>query len=166
MIGNGFDLEHDLPTKYTDFLKFVNNFKNSYILANNVPKRVCDIEDEYLRLIFENHKYKDRVNALQVFTKNNLWIEYFQKVYEQHLVNKENWIDFESEISSVIKTMDKLIKYYESFETGEDKNEKLEKFYKQRLSEIIDIDVLEPQNIKSAIPGLCYFRTCLGILQW
>ena len=25
MIGNGFDLEHELPTKYTHFLEFVKN---------------------------------------------------------------------------------------------------------------------------------------------
>ena len=26
VVGNGFDLEHDLPTRYVDFLKFVKNF--------------------------------------------------------------------------------------------------------------------------------------------
>ena len=28
MIGNGFDLEHGLPTKYADFLDFVNSIDN------------------------------------------------------------------------------------------------------------------------------------------
>lgn len=26
MIGNGFDIEHGLPTKYSDFLAFVSDF--------------------------------------------------------------------------------------------------------------------------------------------
>ncbi len=30
MIGNGFDLEHDLPTKYTQFLDFIIEFRNDY----------------------------------------------------------------------------------------------------------------------------------------
>lgn len=29
VIGNGFDLAHGLPTKYTDFLKFVESYKSS-----------------------------------------------------------------------------------------------------------------------------------------
>lgn len=28
VIGNGFDLAHGLPTKYTDFLGFVERFEN------------------------------------------------------------------------------------------------------------------------------------------
>ena len=28
LIGNGFDLAHGLPTKYTDFLGFVERFEN------------------------------------------------------------------------------------------------------------------------------------------
>lgn len=56
--------------------------------------------------------------ALHTFTENNVWINYFQKVYKKHLANKENWIDFESEISSMIQTMDGLIKYYEGIAMG------------------------------------------------
>ena len=44
MIGNGFDLEHELPTKYTQFLEFVTRFKYAYLSANSVPKRLYDIK--------------------------------------------------------------------------------------------------------------------------
>ena len=47
-----------------------------------------------------------------LFTENNVWINYFQKVYKKHLANKENWIDFESEISSMIQNngwIDKIL---------------------------------------------------------
>ena len=28
VIGTGFDLEHNLPTKYWDFIMFIKNYKN------------------------------------------------------------------------------------------------------------------------------------------
>ena len=31
MIGNGFDIEHGLPTTYEDFLQFVESFKLTYL---------------------------------------------------------------------------------------------------------------------------------------
>ena len=108
MIGNGFDLEHELPTKYTQFLEFVTRFKYAYLSANSVPKRLYDIKDDYLKTIFENPEYEDRVVALHTFTENNVWINYFQKVYKKHLANKENWIDFESEISLIIQTFNSV----------------------------------------------------------
>ena len=72
MIGNGFDLEHELPTKYTQFLEFVTRFKYAYLSANSVPKRLYDIKDDYLKTIFENPEYEDRVVALHTFTENNV----------------------------------------------------------------------------------------------
>ena len=50
MIGNGFDLEHDLPTKYTDFLKFVEDFKRAYNLVNAASTKLCNLKNEYLKL--------------------------------------------------------------------------------------------------------------------
>ena len=100
-----------------------------------------DIKDDYLKTIFENPEYEDRVVALHTFTENNVWINYFQKVYKKHLANKENWIDFESEISSMIQTMDGLIKYYEEHPEEVDKiliegTEKARKTAKQTMEKI------------------------------
>lgn len=36
VIGNGFDLAHGLPTKYTDFLGFVERFENLKKFNDNV----------------------------------------------------------------------------------------------------------------------------------
>lgn len=69
MIGNGFDLEHELPTKYTQFLEFVTRFKYAYSSANSVPQRLYDIKDDYLKMIFENTGCEDRVVALHVLRK-------------------------------------------------------------------------------------------------
>lgn len=166
MIGNGFDLEHELPTKYTQFLEFVTSFKYAYSGANGVPKRLNNIKDNYLKMIFENPECEDRVVALYAFTENNVWINYFGKVYRKHLANKQNWVDFESEISSVIQAMDGLIKYYENIETGESKNESLEKYYKNRLSNIINQSEWKAENIKAYIPKLlCDLNKLIGALE-
>ena len=166
MIGNGFDLEHELPTKYTQFLEFVTRFKYAYLSANSVPKRLYDIKDDYLKTIFENPEYEDRVVALHTFTENNVWINYFQKVYKKHLANKENWIDFESEISSMIQTMDGLIKSYESIAMGDSKNENLEKNYRSKLYNIIAPGGLKEETIKEYIPKLlCDLNKLIGALE-
>lgn len=156
MIGNGFDLEHGLPTKYPDFLDFVDKFRIAYQNVNSTLHGLNYIEDEYLKNIFKNKEFNDRVNALHVFIKDNLWIKYFQSVYKEHLVNKEGWIDFESEISSVIQAMDGLIKYYESVDTRESKNKNLENFYRKRLTRMIDTYELTPESIRLKISRLLY----------
>lgn len=88
LIGNGFDLAHGLPTKYTDFLEYIKVLKG-------VRKR-------------EDFKYYTAVNAeetgeLQILIKDNFWLDYF---LECPIYQKENWIDFESEISRIIRSID------------------------------------------------------------
>lgn len=162
MIGNGFDLEHELPTKYTHFLEFVKKFKYAHLSR----KSILTAKDDYIRLIFENPEYRDRVIALHAFTGDNVWINYFQKVYNKHLANKQNWIDFESEISLVIQSMDGLIKYYERIEAGESKNENLEMYYKNRLSKIMNPSELKAENVKAYIPKLlCDLNKLIGALE-
>ena len=96
MIGNGFDLEHGLPTKYTDFLDYIITFRGYYarVYQGQVKPR-CDADKgDYFEKLFSDKKNHYKVEALQAMTKDNLWIDYFIKVREQHLKNKENWIDF------------------------------------------------------------------------
>ena len=105
VIGNGFDLAHDLPTRYQDFLGFVERFLNiintPQILQqgglNNAEKSVY----EYINhLIFSEQKL---CKELEQLVKDNIWIEYF---LQNPMYQKENWIDFESEISKVIQSLD------------------------------------------------------------
>ena len=155
VIGNGFDLEHDLPTKYTDFLKFVEEFSRAHSFANETPPRLFNIKSDYFKRIFENSKFKDRVNALHALINKNLWIDYFQKVHRKHWANKENWIDFENEISDIIQTMDKLIKCYQSAQMEGNKNESEEiRDYKKELSKIINHNSQNETGIKVYIPTL------------
>lgn len=168
MIGNGFDLEHDLPTQYADFLKFVEKFEFIYCRVKDIPKELCTIDDEYLKLIFERPEYRNRVDALHIFTDNNIWIRHFNWAYKEHLANRENWVDFESEISDVIQSMDELLKYYMNIEKGESENKTLELFYRNKLQNIGNFFSTESiiQKITELLLDLDKLVGALEIYMW
>lgn len=133
VIGNGFDLAHGLPTKYGDFLELCRMIKTIYDVdnkedadqawanlclkvSNGIDKlrllfmqlysvsMVNEIEfeddgDSLWKYIVTNTEYDEFVNNIN----NNIWIDYFllNPIYQ-----KENWIDFEGEISRVIQTIE------------------------------------------------------------
>lgn len=114
VIGNGFDLEHNLPTKYWDFMMFIKNYKNLGYKNKEETKRIPIFENlnenvkEYL--LRSEVFYKDRRSGilieLDTLISNNIWIKYFEDKVEK---NKEHgWIDFESEISEVIQSLEYL----------------------------------------------------------
>lgn len=105
VIGNGFDLAHKLPTNYVDFLSFI--LKGYYSDLGN-----SQFEEEF-----------------KFLKEKNFWVSYFS--------NKSNaqrtWIDFESEISKLIKSLDFVIKY-NSIEGG--------KFSHIELTNYIHVDIV------------------------
>lgn len=113
LIGNGFDLAHELPTKYTDFLKFskvINMISQSNALNNvcEINKLCCQEQMHSSIKLMIPQKFgdeelaKDAVELLELI-KDNFWINYFLQC---PILERENWIDFESEISNVIKSID------------------------------------------------------------
>ena len=110
MIGNGFDLAHGLPTKYTDFLDWI---VGEYEFYFHLKKQDADIVQGIKRLelnIPENRKQKctigGRINCqseLWECINDNIWFEYF---LHSQLRQDNTWIDFESEISEVIQSID------------------------------------------------------------
>lgn len=80
VLGNGFDLAHGLPTRYTDFLKYCHDYDN-----NHSP---ISTEKEIEK------KFKENI-------ANNMWLEYFRKI-TLDLHDDKTWIDFETEILEVI----------------------------------------------------------------
>ena len=104
VLGNGYDLAHGLPTRYVDFLDFINiiiNMSDNYLkskinkhIIDNINKCSKNPEDKILKEIKE-------------LIKDNFWINYFNK---KKMKKKEDWIDFENEISNVIQSIDKEIK--------------------------------------------------------
>lgn len=129
VIGNGFDLAHELPTGYMDFLAFCKMIKAVYnrtedetkeAIWDNLgiklkkQKNIARLKQKFLELycagtVGENDcsiKIGEPYDELYCMVKDNVWIEYF---FENPLYQKENWIDFESEISKVIKSIDRDI---------------------------------------------------------
>lgn len=152
MIGNGFDLEHDLPTKYTQFLDFIIEFRNDYHMTfgsgANSTNEQC-LNDDYFKNLFTDPRMDYKVSAFQSFIKDNLWIDYFIKVRASNLKNKENWIDFESEISRIVQSLDQLTKFENSNTIG------LEYYQcKDVLREMLDDQSIEKSGRKAIIARL------------
>lgn len=110
VIGNGFDLAHGLPTKYYDFIKFVEliqniegkdekqrnqivkNYQVQFKINENITKKLLDNK------IYENIYFNKFVECVQ----KNGWIEYFKGKVE----NQSTWVDFEGDIKQLIKIFD------------------------------------------------------------
>lgn len=122
MIGNGFDLEHGLPTKYTQFLDFV----DEYEILNNTGQ-IDEVKNEYVKSLVNDCMTEQRC-ALRLLLEYNVWVIYFRKVRKEHLNNKKNWIDFEKEIRNIVEKLDALEKCYEG-------NEKESSITKERLKD-------------------------------
>ena len=127
VIGNGFDLAHGLPTKYTDFLEFCKMIEAVYTVGKNrkpediwknLMLEVSNNEEGLRQLLSELYSIsmvsKDRNEKGVIVTntiydefnrniENNDWIDYFLQC-DMH--GDENWIDFESEISEVIQSIE------------------------------------------------------------
>jgi len=114
VIGNGFDLAHGLKTKYEDFLKFTQTYTKYDEVCRKRPeiKEVWEAapeEEKYILLHMKNmfDQNKNLYEELGSLIKHNVWLKYFYSIYESRKQEgKDGWIDFESEISQVIQTLD------------------------------------------------------------
>ena len=151
MIGNGFDLEHGLPTKYVNFLDYIIAFRKQYALTydSKLSSNSNTSKDAYFSTLFSDTRKKYIVTALQAMSKDNLWIDYFIKVRDRHLKDKENWIDFESEISRIIQDLD----WFRQI-TGDASRTEEYYHYKEELREILEQEDLAPDAIKKTIEKL------------
>lgn len=127
IIGNGFDLYHKLPTRYTDFLFFVNNWKKFCAKYENASTDIAETEMLDIQLgdygelteksIDDFAKYKNAYSEkyLKEFDEvcNNKWIEYFNEVIASSYIGR-NWIDFEQEI---LKSLLYVQQYFEEMLT-------------------------------------------------
>ena len=127
VIGNGFDLAHGLPTKYPQFLEFckrvfpiyenaegrgVHLYQQEYLFDWNFNREIKEkLRNTYTsrrKVITEKNLSRIQTDFLcldemYTFIKDNFWIEYF---LQNFMYQKENWIDFESEISKIIQSLD------------------------------------------------------------
>jgi hypothetical protein len=100
IIGNGFDLECGLPTKYTDFLDFLSQISDldqgkGFIHTSLHPTITRKLDHQTFtsktRMLITN-EWKPTIN--------NYWFKHFKTVQSQ-----DKWVDFESEIARVVKLM-------------------------------------------------------------
>ncbi len=108
LIGNGFDLAHGLPTKYHDFLDFIRIVKDIVIFNKKCEKIKGESVNSKMKelLIDKRDTIYDQRKMWKELVEDNLWINYFLD-QEDHL--KDHWIDFEKEISEVIKDLEKAM---------------------------------------------------------
>lgn len=80
IVGNGFDLAHGLPTKYSDFIGQVNDKSEFYQFLIDKPK--------------SNLKIYNRVKNSKVFR------------YMKSQCNQNNgWVDFENELKAIVDSI-------------------------------------------------------------
>lgn len=125
IIGNGFDLYHKLPTRYTDFLFLVKNWEEFYSLYTEHLVEISETEisaeheqfsvsvDEYGKLTqealmdFANHALcidNESMSILGDIISRNVWIKYFIEIG----YSSEGWIDFEAEIEKLLKLIEEF----------------------------------------------------------
>ena len=148
IIGNGFDLAHNLPTKYTDILEFLRiikitstwmgdqpSFISKHLNNYNAPNYVKNcVENAFSTRQPNLHKSASNSNLLvqEIYDNltDNVWYEYLLDIYTKGKMKGINWIDFESEISSIIEQIDRYQEnLYMPFDIkSSDENEKLKSF--------------------------------------
>lgn len=111
LVGNGFDLAHNLPTKYENFLHtimfLIQNYNKKMITVGHVfGDSRLRADDWWINKCYEvystgwahSNLKADEVDKLIDRARENIWFRYFSDVINQDL----GWIDFEREISYVI----------------------------------------------------------------
>lgn len=100
VVGNGFDLDHNLPTGYYEFIKFCESiivFKESQIKET---EKLTDIQIEYLKKLSENEALLDKFYSL-------LCHNYLYQYFSQN-TKSNKWIDLEAEILSILNELDQF----------------------------------------------------------
>lgn len=107
VVGNGFDIAHGLPTRYTDFLEFLKLLKyqndkksQKWLLEKSkFPKELLQFLENAGGT--QRKAYWDELLSQM---ESNTWIEYFLKVK----IPDYGWVGFEGEIAHIVKTLDRM----------------------------------------------------------
>lgn len=147
VIGNGFDLAHELPTKYTDFLEVCRMIQSIYNIKNmnkdveqhweelnievsyrreelqelfkelcqqrKIKQKIKEEDESVKEYIITNTKWDEFSECIGVPYSTNRWESIFRRKLNQL---KGNWIDFEKEISLVIRELEKEMWNFDDYE--------------------------------------------------
>ena len=186
VVGNGFDLAHGLPTKYSDFLYFmtlcivklapdwrrwgawdgINHFQLEqsafeHILSNTsnnkMVKKLFDENFEYVNQISKHIDFKNFMH--------NDWLSYFICIYafRQKLNYEFQWIDIEEELMAMLKEINNLTVTYNleisvlvPYRSGNDKSPK-PFFFKTLRKYIKTLEDVPKNKLKSEV-FKCLFK--------
>jgi hypothetical protein len=99
IIGNGFDLAHCMPTKYTAFLCCAKKF---YEYNNNTLMHA-----DFGRFFAEKLKKHNLYSEFCEY-EDNAWFVYLLNKKNEHELMGESWIDLEKEICKVISELEEV----------------------------------------------------------
>lgn len=119
LVGNGFDLHHKFPTSYINFLHtiqfLVENYDESIKTVGDVfGNQVLQDRDDFIKKCYDQHKCiynaielpEKEIKEIIQNAKNNCWFNYLCEC----VMGELNWIDFEKEISRVLKAFEVILK--------------------------------------------------------
>lgn len=140
VIGNGFDLAHGLQTSYRDFLRFTDEFMIYKKAKDNGQELSWNDDDDtrffqYFIDLFNksqnDEKAKKIINELYMLIKDNVWLSHFKDAQIE-----KGWIDFESEISRVVQTLEDVRKVVENSLMQGKRDVKIEEYQKRILRHV------------------------------
>ncbi|MFW2504579.1 AbiH family protein [Clostridium diolis] len=153
VIGNGFDLEHELPTNYIDFLRYIKRIRIIKDYSKDDSQKVYiekllendETFKEYALRNFTSGIENKRIEELINLCNNNDWIKYFE---EANSNENKGWIDFEGEISHVIRSLDYMKKYRHETISKKEVNINKNKDYNDTEKRIERITGVLPRRIE------------------
>lgn len=110
VLGNGFDIGHELPTKYSDFLRFTELIEIVFTKGKSSVEYENAIAQfgERFSKTFEDVYEENEPLFHQMWSelnRDNYWINHFKRAEQL----SEGWIDFEAEISAVIHDLEEIM---------------------------------------------------------
>lgn len=124
LLGNGFDLNHNFPTSYSDFLNTLNFLISAersiittigHVFGNEILQEKCkNIKDAYkvhAKIYNETNLEKEAIEQMVEKAQNNYWFYYLS----ERIAEKNTWIDFEKEIVRVLDAFEDVLSSDEAF---------------------------------------------------
>lgn len=108
LIGNGFDLAHDLPTTYKDFLDFLEKVH---------PLNYSTLPSLHFDSFIRNPSNITTLNSIRELcfknNINNIWYDYFRP----KTTGNQNWCDFEKEIEYPVRQLEIVKEIVDKYRT-------------------------------------------------
>ena len=104
--GNGFDLHHELPTSYINFIDILGVVDESIEFSF---EKIFNVVYNDIKNLNQFELNKEKIQELKELLNDNIWYKHFKEIK-----NDLTWIDFENEILSVIEIIQSFIKGFNS----------------------------------------------------